>query len=130
MLADRLIISDPKTHVKRVASSGLEEELARAKRQQKDWERLENLIYQVRRMSETYNADWGTDLPPLIPKVDPLLDGPVEDAMTGAGSSPPEIITLATTEEVEAMSGKLCQRTERSIRSIVLLGLFCFYCSV
>lgn len=102
LFADKLIISNPKTHVKRVASSELEEEVARAKRQKKDWDRLQNLMWQVRKMSETYNADWGTDLPPLIPHADPLLDEPFEDTITRAESPPPKILTtLASSAEDE-----------------------------
>ena len=102
LFADKLSISDPKTHVKRVASSELEEEVARAKRQKKDWDRLQNLMWQVRKMSETYNADWGTDLPPLVPHADPLLNEPLEDTITKAESPQPKILTtLASSAEDE-----------------------------
>ncbi|KFY33634.1 hypothetical protein V494_07452 [Pseudogymnoascus sp. VKM F-4513 (FW-928)] len=91
-----LIISDPKKRVKRVASADLEGELKRAKRQKREWDKLQRITSNVYTMKEAYEDMWGEFLPPANPIHDPSLDGldpepedepadePAEDAETMA----------------------------------------------
>ncbi|OBT80753.1 hypothetical protein VF21_00138 [Pseudogymnoascus sp. 05NY08] len=70
-----LILADPKKRVKRVASAELEGEMEGAKRQKREWDKLENLTWNVHSLKVAYEDTWGEFLPPAIPLADPWLDG-------------------------------------------------------
>lgn len=70
-----LMISDPKKRVKRVASAELEGELERAKRQRREWDKLQNITNNVHTMKMAYEDTWGALLPPANSIADPWMDG-------------------------------------------------------
>ena len=59
---------------KRVASSQLQAETARAKKMRKDWAKIENMVHGIRNMSNTYFLIYGELGAPAEVVADPSLD--------------------------------------------------------
>ncbi|OAF58757.1 hypothetical protein VC83_06103 [Pseudogymnoascus destructans] len=72
----------------RVASAELDGEMERAKRQKREWDRLQNITSNVHSLKVAYENSWGKMLPPVNPTADPWMGGmESEPALESASES-------------------------------------------